>query len=185
MKRPIAIAFLLFHLFGVYGNFIAYQYFIYKSDKFFNEQISKNHYRVDDLVEVKLPVKMPAIEDWKEYIFINGQIKLGNASYNYVKLKMTRDTMYLMCIPNYEATRLINQNIINARKIANIPIGKKDHVPLVKTVTINVLKHHVQQFQFSDSYVILQTCTAPFNIRISEPALTNPEQPPEMRGSIS
>ncbi|MBS1526290.1 MAG: hypothetical protein JST19_11610 [Bacteroidetes bacterium] len=180
MKRSVAISFLLFHLFGVFGNFIAYQYFIYKSDKLFNEQISKNHYRVDDLVEVKLPVAMPTIEDWKDYIFISGQIKLGSNSYNYVKLKMTRDTMFLMCIPNYETTKLINQNIINARKIADIPVGKKGHVPLVKPVSANLFRSPIERFGFSNPFVLLKKIILSVKTHPTKPALAGPEQPPEI-----
>jgi len=111
---------------------LLYQYFVYQSDKFFNEQISKNRYNLSDLVEIKIPIHNSVTQNWKGYESINGQIQFKNTCYNYVKLKLTADTIYLKCIPNYEKTRLFNQNIINAKEISDIPVNKNSHVPFGK-----------------------------------------------------
>src|SRR5471030_3264569 len=102
MKKLIAITLLSLHLLSLYGYMAVYEYCVFQSNRLFNEQISQNKYKIDDLVAVKVPVSMPTIQDWKEYSFISGEVQFKNNCYNYVKIKMTRDTIYLMCIPNYE-----------------------------------------------------------------------------------
>jgi len=137
-----------------------------------------DRYSLDDLVSVKVPVKMPTIEDWKDYVPIAGQIQFENNSYNYVKLRMTRDTLYLLCIPNYKKTRLINQNIINARKIADIPNSKKDRVPFGKLSTLSDYNCQVVKYIFITPIATLKTKRASINCGIIDHTLANPAPPP-------
>lgn len=179
MKRLLAISLLFVHLYSLYGHTALYAWCVYRSDKFFNEQISMDKYSLDDLVSVKIPVKMPSIEDWKDYQYISGQVQFQNNSYNYVKLRMTRDTVYLMCIPNYKKTRLITQNIINARKIADIPNGKKEHVPFGKLSTLSDYNCQVTKYLFVTPVATLKTNTASISSGIIEHTLPSPAPPPK------
>jgi hypothetical protein len=101
-----------------------------------NEHIAKNMYNIHNLVMVKISVNMPGIQSWGTFENISGQIQFKKACYNYVKLKLTRDTIYVMCIPNYEKTRLTNENIINARQIDDLP-GAKGNTAMLKKPSID------------------------------------------------
>ncbi|MGZ3778633.1 MAG: hypothetical protein ACXVI9_14130 [Mucilaginibacter sp.] len=185
MKKLVAISFLFLHLFSLYGNMAVYAYCVYRSDKLFNEQVSKNNYKIDDLVEVKVPVKMPTIQNWQEYVSISGQVQLKENCYNYVKLKMTRDTMYLMCIPNYQTTKLNKQNIIDARNVADIPFNKKDHVPFGKGNNLGMFNYTTLQFRFSTPVTTLKQKANTIHPDILNPFVTYPGQPPETLNNIS
>jgi len=159
---------------------VLYQYFVYRSDKLFNDQISKNMYNVNDLVEIKIPAYTPAFRDWDSFEPISGQVRLKNACYNYVKLKMTTDTIYLMCVPNYEKTRLFKQNIINAKQIADVPANKKEHVPFGKIFNPLKYNYQVTDYKFSPPVTTLYVnnsccCFPPIQRNLSVP-----EQPPRM-----
>ncbi|MFD0766669.1 hypothetical protein ACFQZI_17540 [Mucilaginibacter lutimaris] len=132
MKKLFAIVMLAVLVFNMCGYMLLYQYFINQSDAFANEQISKGYYKPDELVEIKIPVRMPYVQEQRRYENISGQIQLKGNCYNYVALKMTRDTMYVKCIPNYTKTKLVNDNVINAKDISDSPLAKKNHVPLAK-----------------------------------------------------
>lgn len=112
------------------------RYFAYRADVVMNEHIAKNMYNVHSLVMVKLPVSLPNIQNWSGFARINGQINFRKASYNYVKLKLTRDTIYVMCVPNYKATRLSNENIICAEQLDDLP-GAKNNSMVLKKPTID------------------------------------------------
>lgn len=144
-----------------------------------------NEYAVDDLVPVKVPVSMPTVENWKDYIYLSGQIQFKNNSYNYVKIKMTKDTIYLMCIPNYKKTRLINQNIIDARKIADIPVNKKNHVPLGKTPGLGDYNYQVMQYQFFTPVAQLKVLFNNTDPQLVKCFLSRPSQPPELLNTLS
>ena len=119
-------------MFNIGGYMLLFQYFISQSDRFANEQISKGLYKPDELVEIKIPVNLPHIQNQTDFQGISGQVKLSDNDYNYVALKITRDTMYLMCIPNYEKTRLIGENVITAKNISDSPLAKRTTCRLLK-----------------------------------------------------
>lgn len=134
MKKVFAMAMLALLLFNLGGYSLLFQYFIYRSDASIIENINNNHYSEKDLIEVKIPGHLAMDEDWKDFALISGTVHFKDKSYNYAELKMTRDTMYLLCIPNNDKTRLINANVIYAKNVSDIQSNKKSHTPLVKKV---------------------------------------------------
>ncbi|NCD70845.1 hypothetical protein [Mucilaginibacter agri] len=136
MRKLVAIILLSVHLFNLYGYNMLNRYFAYRTDVVMNEHIAKNMYNVHSLVMVKLPVSLPNIQNWNSFERISGQINFKNASYNYVKMKLTKDTIYVMCVPNYKATRLSNENIICARQLDDLP-GAKNNNMLLKKPTMD------------------------------------------------
>ncbi len=125
LKRFAAILLLGVHLFYLGGYMLAFQYFIHQSDVQIVKQMYDNKVNSQKLVELKVPVNMPTIQDWTEYEHIEGQIQLNNAYYNYVRLKMTRDTMYLICLPNNAKANLIKANVIMVKNLNDVPLSKK------------------------------------------------------------
>lgn len=176
----IAIALLSLQMFTICGHLLLYQFFVYRSDKLFNDRIGKNLYNVHDLVLIKVPSHTRVTQSWNYFEKINGQIRFKNTCYNYVKLKLTRDTIYLMCIPNYEKTRLFNQNIINASHIADVPVNKKDHVPFGKAIDIGKYNYPVTLFKFSAQVTILQSSNTKYCSNPIQYYTDTPHQPPKM-----
>jgi hypothetical protein len=128
---------LIVHLFNVGGYLALNQYLINRSDRFVTEQISKGKYDINNLIEIKIKQHLPQIQDWNGYARISGQIQLNGVAYNYVALKMTRDTMFVRCIPNYETTKLLHENIICAKQVNDIPVSKKAHESSGKKIGVD------------------------------------------------
>ena len=103
-----------------------------------------------------------------------------NSCYNYIKLKLSRDTLYLVCIPNYEQTRLFPQNIINARDIDDIPITKKDHIPFGKAADLGKYSYSLVEFSFSPPVLMIQTRDNTNSPTPVQCCLNIPHQPPKM-----
>lgn len=184
MKKLIAISLLTVHLFNIGGQLLFYQYQRYKSDKFYNEQIGKNLYNIEDLTEIRIPANMPNIVDWKYYQNLSGRVQFENSSYNYVKIRMTKKAIYLMCVPNYQTTRLSNQNIIYARQVKDIPIPKKDHVPFGK-INLTVYNNQTTHFRFSLPVVIVKKPINTNHSIILSCFITGPGQPPDGESTLS
>src|ERR1700748_1665516 len=123
---------LLVILFNLGGYSLFFQYMINRSDNKIIYRINHNHYRNSELVEVKIPVNLPTLQDWTEYAEVSGQVQFKNNKYNYAEIKMTRDTLYLLVIPNHDRTKLVNANIIYAKQVNDIPLSKKSHNSLIK-----------------------------------------------------
>jgi hypothetical protein len=146
LKKLLAIAMLMLLIFNMGGYQLLFQYFIYQSDNFITEQINNNRYKSTDLIEVKIPVHL-TISDWDAFQPIGGQLKVKDKVYNYAELRLTRDTMYLMCIPNHEKARIINAKNVYAKQVNDIPVNKKSNLPLLKkNISENYYTHTDNKF---------------------------------------
>lgn len=152
LKKLIAVALLAVYLFTIGGQFVLHQYASYLSDKFFTEQTSKGLYNVHELTEVKLPVNMPNIANWPAYENISGQLQFENSTYNYVKMRITRTAIYLMCVPDYATTHFVGKNIINAKQVKGTRVPEKQHVPYGKTTVLDNCSFAFLHFIFSSPF---------------------------------
>ncbi|HVW96180.1 MAG TPA: hypothetical protein VHA56_09450 [Mucilaginibacter sp.] len=167
------------HLFSTGGYVAFYQYLKYRSDIFFNQQTSENKYYKGDLVEVRLPVNTLNITSWTSYEDIKGTIQFEQASYNFVKMKMTRHAIYLMCVPNYKTTIYSTTNVIVAKNIKDIPVPKKDHVPFLKLNHNEKVSFCFGQFAFNIPVRYLRTITVQPPADLLSIPVRMPKQPPK------
>jgi hypothetical protein len=106
LKKSIAIILLLIHGFNLVGYPAMFALLQHNAGHRFIAQIDEGQYNDADLVEVKIPYPLPYSTNWKHYERINGEMEVQGIHYNYVKRKLSNDTLYLMCIPNTEKTKL-------------------------------------------------------------------------------
>jgi hypothetical protein len=178
LKKYFAVTMLIIYLFSIGGQLILHQYFSYQSNRYFEAQTKKGLYNASDLFEVKLPVSMTQITDWTEFENITGQIQFENISYNYVKMKMTRTAMYLLCVPNYRTTHKTGQNVICANDLKNKPVLPKNHLPPCKFVLFNQFFKKDLPFEFK-SPEIVKISRVLYNIkRLDQYSLSTPDRPP-------
>lgn len=180
MKKLIAITLLVSHLFSTGGYVAFYKYLQYRSNVFFNEQTAQNKYNKNDLVEVKIPINLPNISDWTAYENVSGTVQFEEASYNYVKIKMTRHAIYLMCVPNYETTTYSTSNVIVAKNIKDIPVPKKNHVPFLKLNLNEKAQFFFQQFAFNIPVRYLSITISHRSDGLLSAPVQIPEQPPKI-----
>ncbi|QQL50754.1 hypothetical protein [Mucilaginibacter ginkgonis] len=178
MRKFFAIALLSIHLFNLAGYYALYQYFVYKSDKVMNEHIAKNQYNVNELIEVKIPVNLPYVTSWRNYESISGQVQFKNVCYNYVKLKLTADTMYVKCVPNYEKTRLVSNNVIKVKEIADVPVSKHD-APLIKKSVDDIYHYESFAFQPNNRATVIKQFGFYKAISVAQGVAETPFLPPE------
>lgn len=180
MKKFAAILLLSVHLFYLGGYTLVFQYFINRSDVQIVKQMYDNKFDSTKLVELKVPVHMPTIQDWTEYEHIEGQIQLNNAYYNYVRLKMTRDTMYLICLPNNAKANLVKANVIMAKNLNDVPLSKKGTTnPLTKKVNLgydNV--YQVVHCDYTPYTKLVRVINNALSPQLSNPYIESPGKPP-------
>ena len=163
-----------------------FQYMIDRSDSKIINQINNNRYRSSDLVEVKIPVKLPTLQDWNEFEAISGQVQFKNNKYNYAQIRMTRDTLYLLVIPNHERTKLVNANIIYAKQLNDTPLTKKSHNSLVKK-SISETEYNYISVNYDTKIPVENTRTYQDRsfLNIVQLSLGIPGQPPDASPRLS
>ncbi len=157
------------------------QYLMYRSDKFASDQISKGKYDAHNLIEIKIPQRMPQIHDWSQYLQVSGKVQLNGFAYNYVKLKVTRDTLFVQCIPNYQTTRLLTENVIYARQLSDIPVSKKANESSVKKSGLDSqYDSPVFTYAFTPLASAVQKLNVFIFINIDQPLILIDGRPPEV-----
>lgn len=178
LKRFFAISLLLVHLFNLGGYALVYAYFINQADVQMVKQLYSSNINDAKLIELKIPVHMPTVENQTEYEVVTGQIQLKDAYYDYVKLRMTRDTMYFVCLPNKAKTQLVKANLVTAKEIADVPLNKKAD-PAAKKVN-SISEYNLQTFSYQYTLVGINV-TAPQateSSRPNNPYIESPGKPP-------
>jgi hypothetical protein len=178
MKKLVALFLLTLHIAGSTAGFVAHAIAGYHSDRFFERQTSRGRYYKNDLTEIKIPVNMPGIADLG-YQDVFGEVRFANSAYNYVKIRMTPNAVYLLCVPNYATTKLCGRNVIDAKNIPDKPVNKKEHVPFDKVfnhTVFNMCDISFRLFTPITHTVILSPFT---NIGIKNSSIATPGEPPE------
>lgn len=98
-----------------------------------NRDLDKGLYAQSDLVEVSIAYPLPYAPSHTVTERFNGEIEVGGIIYNYVSLRLSNDTLHLLCIPNTEKTKLSASGHEFTRQMAqseNSPVGKKGGAPI-------------------------------------------------------
>jgi hypothetical protein len=167
------------HLFNTGGYNLVFQYFIHQSEVRMVKNIYENKVDATQLVQIKIPMKSPGIKDWNDYEHIQGQIQLKDAFYNYVGVKLTRDTMYLVCIANDTKTHLVNANIIVAKNVSDVPVSKKgQETPAKKSATGFECNIPAPQYKFLSFNDVIEPKENSISIGLTNPYIESPGKPP-------
>ncbi|MEP7257023.1 MAG: hypothetical protein ABI687_01515 [Flavitalea sp.] len=128
MKKLVAITLLLIHFFNLAGYLFLFWYLSIESNKQAVSIIDKHQYKTEDLIEVKVPVNMPYVSNWNDYEPFEGEIILNGIHRNYVKRKVSDDTLYLLCLPNKQRDKLLvaKNDFSNKVNDVNDPDKKTD-----------------------------------------------------------
>ena len=143
------------------------------------KQSYENKVDATQLMQIKIPVHMPGIQDWKDYEHLQGQVQLKDGYYNYLGVKMTRDTMYLVCIANSVKTRLVSANLIVAKDVADVPLSKKGSETAVKKASGGFEYNNPSvQYSFVTFAQHLKGPENPISSSLTNPYIESPGKPP-------
>ncbi len=144
-------------------------------------QLFENKIDSKKFTELKVPVHFPTVQDMDEYAVVEGQIQLKNVYYNYVKLKVTRDTLFFVCIANTNKTRLVTAGINTAKEINDISINKKTHHdPAAKKISVPG-EYYLHSFEYSYTKfeIFLKHYNKPISYQLYRPFIDDPGKPPD------
>lgn len=150
MKKLSAILLLFVYLLSQAGYTLLFQYFIEDADGRIGQCINSNTYNDDDLIEIKVALNMPYLLSARDFVRVDGEIELNGIHYNYVKRKVSGDTLYLLCLPNLLKTQLADAKTELAKDYSDIPANKKstETASAKKQNSINEYNVVIQQFAF-------------------------------------
>ena len=130
MKKIFALLLLGVHLCNLSG-YLMTQFFIQQNDRQLIATLDRHSYADKNLVTIKIPLHLPYSSESSPFVRVNGQIELHGTWYNYVKRRVLRDSLVLMCLPNLEKGKLISAVVELNRQNEGF-LSNKNHEPLLK-----------------------------------------------------
>ncbi len=183
MKKLTAILLLVLFLFNLIGYKAWFYYLETRTNQKMQVALDKKDYSEKDLITIKVPLSLPYFTNWNEFEQYNGSIELNGQHYNYVKRKVSNDTLILLCLPNQEQDLVNNTQHDFEKLLGNV------HTPAANGKTSNtsaLLKLLLVDYrQGTLSYSFSPIASNPIsNTLFTESFLTNrsiasPWQPPD------
>jgi hypothetical protein len=96
-----------------------------KNNAALQKKLDKQEYDPRDLVEVRIPLNMPYISDWKNFESYEGDAIINGDHYRYVKRKLCGNELILLCIPNRTSDALQKAGNDFFKQVNDLPTGDK------------------------------------------------------------
>ncbi|HEY1023852.1 MAG TPA: hypothetical protein VGE26_01705 [Sphingobacteriaceae bacterium] len=106
MKKIAATGLLMVFLFNIIGYRIFFYYLEREADLRFEAKLETFSHLDKGLITVKIPINLPYQLNWKSFERVDGEVYVKGKVYRYVKQKVYRDTLILLCINDKEKTAI-------------------------------------------------------------------------------
>lgn len=87
-------------LFNVYGYRLMISYMQHQHAAALEQQLDREQYHDEDLRSIKVPLQLPYYNGSAGWERVEGSIEIEGVTYEYVKRRVHRDTLELLCLPN-------------------------------------------------------------------------------------
>lgn len=102
LKQIATILLLGLLFFNWYGYRIVSDYLQHQANTKLEAKLDNNDYNESQLIELRVPINLPYHNDWKAFERYNGEIEIEGVHYKYVKRKVEKGELVLLCLPNSE-----------------------------------------------------------------------------------
>ena len=114
-------------------NFTGYRWMLSYMDQQatvrLEQKLDDGDYDENQLVEVKIPLNLPYHNNWSGYEIFYGQVNYNGEYYQYVKRKLSNDTLYLLCLPHEEKTAIQNAKTEFFKTMNDLPSNNDGQQP--------------------------------------------------------
>lgn len=122
-------------LFNVIGYKVFFYYLEQAADNRIEARLEALSELDKDLITVKIPINLPYQTDWAKFERTDGEVFVNGTVYRYVKQKVSRDTLILLCINNKEKSDLVKKRSDYFQKVNDLSAesNKKPSLKQAKT----------------------------------------------------
>lgn len=135
MKKLVSIGLLLVFLFNVIGYKVMFYYLEQAADTRIEARLEALSELNKNLITVKIPIKLPYQTDWEKFERTDGEVMVNGTVYRYVKQRVYRDTLILLCINYKEKSDLVKKRSEYFQKVNDLSAenNKKPTLKQIKT----------------------------------------------------
>lgn len=121
LKKSFAILLLSVYLFNLVGYTLLLRLLQRRNASQTSQMIESGNYSEADLVLIKVPTSFTPVGNRSEYVRCDGEIERDGTHFNYVKCKISNDTLYLLCLRNDDRKKLNDARDKYAKQMGDIP----------------------------------------------------------------
>lgn len=115
------------------------------------QNISIGNYRDDQLVEIRIPLNMPYYSD-KEYENVYGEADVNGIHYQFVKRKVSGNTLYIMCLPNVEKNNIVKAKDEFTKAVNDVPASKQGSQQKTNFIKLLTTEFRIQETVVAENY---------------------------------
>jgi hypothetical protein len=171
-------------LFNWFGYRILSDYYEQRADLALEQKLDNSEYDESQLIEIKVPLKLPYQTNWKEFERFDGEVEVNGIHYKYVKRAVYNDSLVLLCLPNEGKMRLQSARdeffkLVNDIQHPNT--GKKSDSGNKHSVKSPVTEY----YSIDNNWLIPELTASPYHFYLTNSSFhtaghsISPEQPPE------
>jgi hypothetical protein len=152
LKKIIAISLiflLLFNALGFYGLFVGLRY---KTASDLVARLDKQQYLDEETVTLKIPMAIPYHLD-SEYERVDGEIEHDGEFYRLVKQKLQKDTLYIVCIKDYDSKRIKQALADYVKTFTDKPVDAKHSGKISISFIKDFLPTSIEMTHSSDGWM--------------------------------
>ncbi len=135
MRKLFAFFFICLLAFNWYGYRLVLYFLAEKGNLTLQQKLDKEQYDPTDLVELRLPLNLPYISDWADYENFDGETIIDGLHYRYVKRKLYKGELILLCVPDQNSNKLQKAGNEYFKQVNDIPQSEKKSKQTVKAST--------------------------------------------------
>lgn len=153
-----------------------------QADEQMELRLDKLQYDPRELIIVKIPLGIPYQTDWTDYERVDGEVEVNGKILKYVKRKVYKGDLILLCIPDNKATHLqsAKENFFSlANELINAS-SRKTHGGDLPVKMPGVYDDFAYYYHYASPFIICHHYSFPYNnpLFISPPP-EMPDKPPE------
>lgn len=136
MKRIFSLFFLLVFLFNVGGYYFVFWGLSVSADNTLSDKLDQQLYNDQETYLFKLPLKLPYEINQEGYQRVQGSFEHDGQFYQLVKQKLENDTLYVVCIKDYEKKKVVDTFSDYAKLANDLPTSsEKNGLNLLSKLT--------------------------------------------------
>lgn len=188
MKRLVAILLLGILCFNWFGYRLLTGFIEQQVNSALEARLDQQDYDESQLIEIRVTLTLPYQTDWADFERVDGETEINGIHYKYVKRKVEKGQLVLLCLPNDTKKRLQTARDDFFRLVNDLQLPSQNkQSDNSHSISFNILtecwqeKNNWELTAFSAQHFLFSARNASFKTSAHH---SIPEQPPELAYTI-
>jgi hypothetical protein len=179
LRRTLAISLLAVFLFQLVGYYFVYLGLSIQANKTLISRLDAHDYEADQTITLKIPFTLPYWSDSEQFERVDGDFEYQGQFYKLVKQKLSKDTLYVVCIKNQDKKQL-SDNLSDYIRMSNdSPATSKAALKLWGSIVKDYLFNEPTALAPCEGWVIVNEFGRDHKLVFASPLKSIVSPPPE------